>query len=221
MITERQVEILERIVQEYIIRARPVSSQLLEKKHDFGMSSATIRNEMQKLADRGYLSQPHTSAGRLPTDKGYRFFVDRLLEKELAEFETNWQKEIKASFEFIREITEFLAGESSNLALGYLSTEGILWKEGWREVFREPEFLEAGYIASFIKALDDLERNIERINFPSEIRVYIGRESPVSENKDFSLITLGFNQGLFALLGPKRMSYHKNISLLLNLCQKI
>jgi len=221
MITERQSEILDRIIQEYIIQAKPVSSQLLEKKHNFDLSSATIRNEMQKLTNKGYLAQPHTSAGRLPTDKGYRLFVDKLLGKESAELATNWQREIKASFEFIREITEFLAEESSNLALGYLSNEGIIWKEGWREVFREPEFLQKGYMASFINALEDLEENIGSINFPSEIRVYIGKESPVSKNKDFSLITLGFDQGLFALLGPKRMSYHKNISLLINLCRKI
>ena len=221
MITERQGEILDRIIQEYIGRARPISSQLLEKKHDFGLSSATIRNEMQKLTDKGYLCQPHTSAGRLPTDKGYRYFVDRLMEKELRDFEAKWQKEVKASFEFIKEATEFLAEESSDLALGYLSKEKILWKEGWKEVFQEPEFSQEGYTASFIRALEDFEKNIERVEFPSEVRVYIGRESPVSKKKEFSLITLGFDEGLFALLGPKRMSYHKNISLLIDLCKKI
>lgn len=219
MITERQGDILDRIIQEYIVRAKPVSSQLLEKKFD--LSSATIRNEMQKLADKGYLSQPHTSAGRMPTDKGYRFFVDRLMEKELAENETGWQKEIRVSLDFIREITELLAEESSSLALGYLSEERILWKEGWREAFREPEFLQTGYVASFMQALDEIEKNIENIDFLSEIRVYIGKENPVSRSKEFALITLGFERGLFGLLGPKRMSYDKNISLLINLCQKI
>ena len=80
MLTQRQSEILDRIVRDYIALAEPVSSRLLEKKHDFGVSPATIRNEMQKLTDRGYLFQPHTSAGRVPTDRGYRFFVDELLE---------------------------------------------------------------------------------------------------------------------------------------------
>jgi len=220
MITERQGQILDRIVQEYISRARPVSSQLLEKKHDFGLSSATIRNEMQSLTDKGYLCQPHTSAGRVPTDKGYRYFVDKLLQKEFSELETNWQKEVKSSFEFVREVTGFLAEESSSMALGYLSEERLLWKEGWKEILQEPEFSQTGYITSFIRVLDDLERNIERMDFPSEICVYIGRESPVARSKDFSLITLGFDRGLFALLGPKRMSYDKNISLLINLCQK-
>jgi len=221
MITERQSQILDRIIQEYLTRAKPVSSQLLEKSHDFGVSSATIRNEMQQLTNKGYLAQLHISAGRLPTDKGYRYFVDKIIEKELSDFETGWQKETEISFKFIREITEFLAEESSSLAWGYLSEERIFWKEGWREVFQEPEFSQAEYVSSFIKALDDLERNIERIDFPPEIRVYIGKESPISKSKDFSLITLGFGQGLFGLFGPKRMSYYKNISLLIDLCRKI
>ena len=66
------------IVKEYIDSAEPVSSQLLEKKYDFDISPATIRIEMQKLTDKGFLLQPHTSAGRIPSDKGYRFYVDNL-----------------------------------------------------------------------------------------------------------------------------------------------
>ncbi len=77
-ITERQEKILNKVLQEYIKSAQPVSSQLLEKKYDFGISPATIRIEMQKLTDKGFLYQPHTSAGRVPTDKGYRLFVDKL-----------------------------------------------------------------------------------------------------------------------------------------------
>jgi len=86
-ITERQEKILNTIVKEYIDSAWPVSSQLLEKKYDFEISPATIRIEMQKLAETGLLCQPHTSAGRVPTDKGYRFYVDNLLEKQLENLE--------------------------------------------------------------------------------------------------------------------------------------
>src|SRR4030042_6643044 len=77
-LTERQEKILDIALREYVATAQPVSSQELLKKHDFGVSPATIRNEMQKLTDKGYLLQPHTSAGRIPTDKGYRFFVNKL-----------------------------------------------------------------------------------------------------------------------------------------------
>lgn len=193
---------MDKLVGEYINLAKPISSQLLEKKHDFGVCPATLRNEMQELTERGFLCQPHTSAGRVPTDKGYRFFVDRLMEKELAEFELKCRKEIK-------EITRFLAEESSNLALSYWPEEEIVWKEGWNQIFQEPEFSEAGFAAEFGRMINDFEENIESI-FSPDIRVYIGGETPFSRAKDFSIITTS----VFAILGPKRMDYDKNINLL-------
>ena len=231
MITERQENILNILIKEYINSAQPVSSKLLEKKHDFGVCPATIRTEMQKLTDAGFLYQPYTSAGRVPTDKGYRFFVNELLEKEINNleedliFDVDFRKEMEDSFKFVQSVTKFLATESSNLALGYLSAEEILMKEGWKEIFEEPEFRESDCAARFTKMIDDFERNINNLFSgsleDSEIQVYIGKENPASKIKDFSIIALNFassnNQGIFAILGPKRMGYSKNISLLYNL----
>ena len=109
MITERQNQLLNGIITEYINSAKPVSSRLLEKKYDFGVSPATIRIEMQKLTDKGFLHQPHTSAGRVPTDRGYRFFVDNLLEGELAGFKEleaeDWfEKQLESSLKFIQDL---------------------------------------------------------------------------------------------------------------------
>lgn len=207
MISERQGDILNRIIQEYINSAKPISSQLLEKKHKFGLSCATLRNEMQRLTEKGFLYQPHTSAGRVPTDRGYRFFVDELLDEGMENFE-----EIFKMSRDIPSITKFLASESSNLALAFLPDEKILWKEGWGEIFQEPEFNQAGYAIKFAKALEDLEKNINDIasDSPSEIHIYIGRENPFSKENDFSVITAG----TFAILGPKRMDYNKNIHLI-------
>ena len=231
MISQRQGEILNRIVREYIERALPVSSQLLEKKYKFGLSSATIRNEMQELTDEGYLLQPHISAGRVPTDKGYRFFVDELLENNLRDFEKDFRKQMADSFEFVKEATRFLAEESSELALGYLADQKIIWKEGWQEIFEEPEFSEPGFAANFARMINDFEGNIEEMFLPDtphqnkfgtgQVKIYIGKENPVSKAKDFSIITSGFEGGFFAILGPKRMSYDKNIELFHKLWEKI
>ncbi len=79
VITERQSKILNTLIQEYINTANPVGSEFLVEKHNFKVCPATLRNEMQKLTESGYLCQPHTSAGRVPTNKGYRFFVDSFL----------------------------------------------------------------------------------------------------------------------------------------------
>ena len=225
MITERQGEILKSVVQEYIRSAQPVSSQLLEKKHRFGICPATIRIEMQKLIDVGFLCQPHVSAGRVPTDKGYRFFVDELLKKGFenieGEFEIDWEKEIKDSLKFTQTITKLLASESSNLALGYGADEEILWKEGWREILQEPEFAQVGLASRFAQMLDDFEKSIKNLlaDFPSEIRVYIGKENPFSRTRDFSIITARCRfpknqKGVLTILGPKRMAYDRNINLI-------
>ena len=78
MLDDRKLAVLRAIVQDYVSTQEPVGSKSLSERHSFGVSPATIRNEMAVLEDEGYITQPHTSAGRVPTDKGYRLFVDRL-----------------------------------------------------------------------------------------------------------------------------------------------
>ncbi len=91
---DRKWMILEAIVREYILTAEPVGSRTLSRRYDFGVSAATIRNEMSDLEDLGFLEQPHTSAGRIPSDKGYRTFVNSLLEsgRKLNDFTTITQE---------------------------------------------------------------------------------------------------------------------------------
>ena len=221
--TERQNLILDKIIEEYITSAQPVSSQGLEKKYDFGISPATIRIEMQKLADAGFVFQPHTSAGRVPTDKGYRFYVDNLLgkgfleEKYDLEIENLIEKEIGDTIKFLQSITKNLASFSSNLALGYLFDENIFWKEGWEEVLQEPEFKETNIIANFADVIRHFEEEIEGLEINSGIKVFIGKENPFSKAKEFSIIISGCHlpnekKGALAILGPKRMAYDKNIN---------
>ena len=78
MLSERRLEVLRAIVQDYVGTEEPVGSKALTERHNLGVSPATVRNDMAALEDEGYIQQPHTSAGRVPTDRGYRLFVDRL-----------------------------------------------------------------------------------------------------------------------------------------------
>ena len=78
MTQSRRMLVLRAVVEDYIRSQEPVGSSAVARHHDLGVSSATIRNDMAALEDEGYLTQPHTSAGRIPTEKGYRYFVDRL-----------------------------------------------------------------------------------------------------------------------------------------------
>jgi len=226
-ITERQGNILNGIIQEYIDSARPVSSQSLEKKAKFGICPATIRIEMQKLTDKGYLCQPHTSAGRVPTDRGYRFFVDDLMEKQfevLGEMEKWFEEEIKDEFKFIQSLTKSLAVYSQVLTLSYLEEEKIFWKEGWEEVLKEPEFGEKSYLFGFTDFLEDFEKGIEEFKINSGIKIYIGRENPWKSAKNFSIISSRCHlpnnkEGILSLVGPKRMDYNRNINLMKSLAE--
>ncbi len=226
-ISPRQEKILNTIVGEYIKSACPVSSKFLEKKYHLGICPATIRNEMQKLSDAGFISQPHTSAGRIPTDKGYRFFVNKLLHKESSGRNFNhrieqWIKiELNSSIGFLQAITKNLSLFSSNLVLGYLFDEKILWKDGWGEIIKEPEFSQKKIINNFISMIEAFEQEVESLNIVSQInssiKVYIGKENPFARAKEFSIIATrcSFKEkedGILAILGPKRMDYNKNIN---------
>ena len=224
-ITERQKSILDKIIQEYIDSARPVSSKLLEKKYHFGIRPAMIRIEMQKLTDQGFLFQPHTSAGRAPTDKAYRFFVNKLLESETPEFkeifkiEEIFQETRKDILRWASQLTRFLAEESSNFAILHLLERNLFWKEGWAEILREPEFEEKDLLFNFTEFLENFEKNIKNLKINSKIKVYIGKENPFPKGKNFSIISSkccfpDVGEGVVSLLGPKRMAYDKNIGLI-------
>ena len=199
-LTERQKDILGKVIFEYIDRAQPISSSWLEDRYDMALSSATIRAELSCLAEEGYLEQPHTSSGRVPTDRGYRFFVDESLEKNALE-----EKDTESESDF------------SDLVLAY--HRNILWKEGWEHLLQEPEFTRTELLGNFTKFLLDVERNIERVLEGNRLQVYIGRENPFSRIVDFSMIVCECDfakgqNGFVAIVGPKRMRYHKNIRLI-------
>src|SRR3989338_5512310 len=116
MLKERQKSILEATISEHLKTARPVASQ--ELAHCFGLKvgPATVRNEMLKLDQLGYLEQPHTSAGRVPTDKGYRFFVDNLLEDiGLSEREQKMIRKVFSDLDGEEEFTKELSKTISQL----------------------------------------------------------------------------------------------------------
>jgi transcriptional regulator of heat shock response len=226
-LTPRQEKILDIIVKEYVDSAQPVSSQLLERKHNLDISPATIRTEMQKLTDKGFLLQPHTSAGRVPTDKGYRFFVNNLLSKEKGDKKelvvSDWLgKEKEDTFRFIQNLTKHLAEETRALALNYIEDENVFWKEGWEEVLREPEFEERNNIIDFTRLLENFEEHIEDKKKEHGLSVYIGGENSYAKAKNFTVISSSYHlpngeRGVISIIGPKRMAYDKNIGLISSL----
>jgi len=121
MLDERKQRVLQAIIEDYILTALPVGSRTIARKYGLGVSSATIRNEMADLEEMGYLEQPHTSAGRVPSDKGYRFYVDWLMksaslsEEHLRRIHKGYQKKareieslIQETIKVLSEITDYM-----------------------------------------------------------------------------------------------------------------
>ncbi len=235
VITERQKNILDIVVREYIDHATPISSQFIEKKYDLGISPATIRAELYNLAIKGYLYQPHTSAGRVPTDMGYRFFVDTLSKKEIKQIRRkvlndikNIQQKREGKIKFMRQFTRFLAESSSSLTISYFPQQNILFKEGWQGVVQGPEFNDIQKIHALMGMVSDFEDNIDSFLLPRNskfIRIYIGKEAPFSKHSDFSIMIsscrISNKWGLLAMIGPKRMNYDRNIHLVESIIKSI
>jgi len=238
-ITERQQKILNILVQEYIRKAEPISSDFLEKKYKMGISPATIRNELQKLNELGYLEQPYFSSGRIPTNKAYRFFVDHflklnhikensLISDKIANFLKRADYDRYKTIEFI---TKVLSLSVSGLTITYLYKKDILLKEGWKKVFQNPEFKENDYLEGFFKAIENFEKKIGDFcelceENKEEINVFIGKERPFLGPNSFSLIISGTtffkNEDiLLGILGPKRMNYNKNINIIHSLIKRL
>jgi len=217
VLSDRQHDILNKAVFEYIDRAEPVSSSWLEEVYEMPFSPATIRNELSVLSEEGYLEQPHPSAGRVPTDKGYRFLVDELLNDADTDeifVEGDWYEAGKR-----------LAEASSNLIIFFVPQRGFLWKEGWEQVLQAPEFEHKGQLGNFTKFLRDIEKWIQGFQTEKSLDIYIGEENSFSEQKDFSIMIsvssfMKREKGFMAFVGPKRMTYQKNIGLLSSLWKK-
>lgn len=230
MLTERQKAILKAVIENYIKSAKPVSSWDLTEKHNFRVSSATIRNEFADLEENGYLSQPHTSAGRLPTERAYRFYVRECLkERELAQTERKkvaqelfleTEMETEKQDAILKKTAKILARHSQGLALaGFLDSEKI-YQAGLTRLLGEPEFADFHLIYEAVEIFEEFDDHLnELLNYlmGGEVRVFVGRENPFGL-EEFAFIgrrcRLAAHDGFLAVVGPTRMNYRKNISLI-------
>lgn len=230
-ITERQGEILSYLVEKYIHTAMPVSSGLLEEICDLNVSAATIRNDLQELAKKRYITQLHTSGGRVPTDKAYRFYVDEIMEGENIYPTLATKRKIKEVIstandarEINRAAANMLARLSENLVITNIVERDDFYKTGLASLFEFPEFKEFDKIFNLTSFFDNFEsifNKMERDFFSelsSDFRVVIGKENPLKNIQDETVILARYNlpdnfTGSLTLIGPTRMNYEKNIGL--------
>lgn len=219
--TDRQKQILNAIVEQYAEVASPVGSNLLAKA--FNVSSATIRAEMAELERRGFITQPHTSAGRVPTDKGYRFYVNHLTEERQGMPERRGERALTARVQdggvperAIRNAVDTLVELTHNLGLATIGNQ--LYMSGLSNLFGQPEFMHAGQVQQVARLLDNLEPWLREAAPNQPLSVYIGNENPIGRSAGCSLIISKFHspysdQSYIGVLGPTRQSYRDVMNL--------
>lgn len=209
---DRNQKLLKSIIELHINTAKPISSKVLAEDENFGLSSATIRNDMLELESAGYIWQPHTSAGRLPTASGYRYYLDNLLSvPSLSELE---EKElINLAKQDIRLLSKYLV-EKINLAVivGFSPTD--LYFTGLFNLFSQPEFEDYKMVLSMSQVVDSLEKATAQIFYQiDKPQVLLGKDNPFNPHCATAIAPLSEDR-ILAILGPMRMDYNRILSLL-------
>lgn len=227
-ITDRQEKILSQIIEEYAETASPVGSVTMAKLFD--VSPATIRAEMARLEAMGLIAQPHTSAGRVPTDAGYRYYVNRMAEAGngasgenrrsvesrgmyALEKRVNSQSRADAA---IREAVDSLVELTGNLGLATVG--GQLYLSGISRLFMQPEFMDVARVQAVSKLLDNLEPWLREAAPGEALNIFIGHENPIGKNSEVSLIISKFrspfsDHSYIGVLGPTRQNYMRVMAL--------
>lgn len=206
--------------------AAPVGSVTLAKL--FQVSSATVRSEMAQLEAMGYIAQPHTSAGRVPTDAGYRYYVNALSEqsgpaaeqigstnRENRALEVRVNSQTRADFA-IRGAVDSLVELTGNLGLATIGDQ--LYMSGISRLFTQPEFVDNERVRAVAKLLDNLEPWLREAAPGQPLNIFIGQENPIGKTSQVSLIISRFrspfsDKSYIGVLGPTRQNYGRVMAL--------
>lgn len=212
---ERQLKILTSTIREYIRKALPVSSEFIARHSHLGVSPATIRNEFLELTREGYLEQPHISAGRIPTNRGWRFHVDRVMDEIQPEVRDVPRPRTLA------DVADILAHISGALGI-CIEEHGRIAMSGLPQLFDQPDFEEKEQFARLAATIEVIESEWGRIleEFARLApNILIGEENRFFVNDELSALFGRFEsenrvRGLAMVVGPKRMPYERNWKIL-------
>ncbi len=223
----RGEKILNLVIESYIANAEPVGSKFLVSVGGLDLGEATIRNELRALEEEGFLTHPHTSAGRIPTEKGYKHYIKNLnlakshISKNDGKILSNsLEKDTdhESSFKNMAKTMVELSNETVVIAF---SPENIYYT-GLSNLFNKPEFTELSLVAGISEMFDHCEESLEGFFDKVDVnpQYFIGDEHPFGEM--LSVVSMRFGKdGLVALLGPKRMDYKYNFGLMKKLLELI
>ena len=243
-LTDRQQTILNSAVDAHIESAQPIGSNLLLENYGLSYSSATIRHEMGELEQLGYLEQPHISAGRVPTDAGYRFYVDHGLERKSSLPELTGR--ILERYSGLPEQSEAdqLAESAASFIASLLRETGVivlvehdplsgvprrrrLFIQGTCHILEKPEFQDLAKVRPLFKTLEEKNGLMDTLNVPQDrvgTQVRIGHENPAEPFYGCSVVRSAYTtgasySGTIAVIGPRRMRYARILQLVEEMTQ--
>lgn len=218
---ERQANILRMIIGDYIKSAKPIGSAKLVRRHKMGCCSATVRNDMSVLEDLGFITQSHFSAGRMPTVRGYRYFIDRLMsDRETpARFRRRILLAIKSMdsskySQAVKILAEEVANMTNNLTVVTLPSDRIQMS-GLRYMFNHPEFrseILIGQVGVMLDRLDQILFDLKQQIDDESFHVYLGNDLEYDFVKGIAVAVKKFRdpfgeEHIFSAIGPIRMDY--------------
>ncbi len=219
--TDRQASILGAIIEEHAELAAPVGSVTLAKL--FKVSSATIRSEMAALERSGMIEQPHTSAGRVPTDQGYRWYVNNLQESKEPYKSVDNTKALDVRVrgageptQAIRSAVDSLVQLTHNAAIGTLGSQ--LYISGLANLFGQPEFSGTNAVKEVAYLLDNIEPWLREAAPNKPVSVFIGKENPIGKASGCALIISKYrspfsDRSYIGTVGPTRQHYKQTMGL--------
>lgn len=222
---DRKKKILHAIIKHFIRTAEPVGSETILVSYRFNVSPATIRNDMASLEKEGFIFQPHTSAGRIPTDLGYRVFIDEMADYEKArEKAISVLKETRVHYQLqkvknkIYDGVELMARSTENVSFATLPDNQRTFYLGLSNVLRQPEFLHDSVLASqvieVLEKHDNFVNLLHELDIDDQVKIFIGKENILAQIQSCSLIVTHYElegyKGYMGILGPTRMNYPFN-----------
>jgi transcriptional regulator of heat shock response len=226
-LNERKQKILNAIVRDFQHTAEPVGSRTISRSYLNDFSPATIRNEMADLEEEGYIVQPHTSAGRIPTDRGYRFYVDRLMkavhpsQREEELIKTSFHRKSLNLDEILHQTARLLSHALDYSAIVVNLGSHRIFSAGTANLLHQPEFRNLAKMQKMLELFEEeelLAEIVEEYSSPEKVTVHIGSENKIKEIRSCSIVVSSFEidhevAGGIGLIGPTRMYYNKSTSL--------